>query len=239
MPQVGTLIPAAKRRLAAISAMACLALSLHRAPFLTGETTMNVRFFLATMLAVCGASAIACGDSSSAPSDETYSDPPAASSGNEDPAGTDDRLSDAQIAQVTSTANVGEVAQANAALPKLTNPDAKQFATMMVEQHGAAQERAAAMLEQKGLTPAASYLSIELKEDSDEIIEEINTADRDEVDKVYMEAQVEVHEKVLKTIDEKLIPAATDPALQQELQTARGEVATHLQRAKEIVEKLE
>lgn len=197
---------------------------------------MNIRVLLVAMLAVGGASAFACSDSSSASSEETtHSDPPAASAGNEDPAEAG-RLSDAQIAQVTSAANTGEVAQANAALPKLTNPEAKQFATMMVEQHGAAQERAAAMLAEKGLTPAASPLSTELQEDSDEIIEEINTADRDEVDKVYMEAQVEVHEKVLKTIDEKLIPSATDPALQQELQTARTEVATHLQRAREIVE---
>lgn len=200
---------------------------------------MTIRFLLGTMFAVAGVSAIACSDSSSASQEEmTSSDPPAASAGDEDPA-TDDRLSDAQIAQVTTAANTGEVAQANAALPKLTNPEAKQFATMMVEQHGAAQERGAALLEQKGLTPAASHLSMELKEDSDEIIEEINTADRDEVDKLYMEKQVEVHEKVLKTIDEKLIPSATDPALQQELQTARTEVATHLERAREILSKLE
>jgi predicted outer membrane protein len=139
---------------------------------------------------------------------------------------------------VTTAANTAEIAQANAALPKLTNTDAMQFAKMMIEMHTAAQQRQEAMAQEKGLTPQMHPLSTELSQDSDDFLEELSTADRDEVDQLYMEKQVEVHEKVLETIDEKLIPSATAPALQQELQTARTEVNAHLNRAREIVHNL-
>ena len=202
---------------------------------------MNVRSWLAAVLVAGGASSLACGGNQSASQDESAGGtPPAASVGNEDPAGSsEERLSDAQIASVVNAAHTGEIAQANAALPKLTNAEAMQFATMMVEMHTAAQQRQAAMVQEKGLTAQAHPLATELAQESDEMVEELSTADRDEIDQLYMEKQVEMHEKVLETIDEKLIPSATDPALQQELQTARTEVASHLQRAQEIVSKLE
>jgi putative membrane protein len=179
---------------------------------------MTVRL-LAAVLLVSGASSLACSSDSGASQEE--------------------RLSDAQIVAVVSAANTGEVAQANAALPKLTHTQAMQFAAMMVEMHTAAQHRQTAMAQEKGLTPQASPLSTELTQDSKEVVEELTTAERDWVDKLYMQKQVEVHAKVLETIDDKLIPSATDPALQQELQTSRTEVAMHLQRAREIVENLD
>jgi putative membrane protein len=201
---------------------------------------MTTRLWMAAALVLGGASALACSGNGSSQSESTHSNTPGASEGNEDPSGsTDQRLTDAEIASVTNAANTGEIAQANAALPKLTNTEAMQFAKMMVEGHSAAQQRQAAMLQEKGLSPQAHPLSTELAQDSDEILEELSTADRDEIDQLYMEKQVEVHQKVLETLDEKLIPSATDPALQQELQASRAEVAMHLQRAREILNKLE
>ena len=199
---------------------------------------MDIRLWLAAACVASGASLLACGDGNTASQESSTSEAPAASEGNEDPAPVM-RLTDAQIVAITSAANQGEVAQATAALQKLTNPEAKKFAEMMVEMHTAAQERGDALAREKGLTPKTNQFSTQLTEDSDAIIERINGANRDEVDRVYMETQVEVHDKVLKTIDEKLIPSATDPALQQELQTARGEVSMHLDRAREVVGKLE
>jgi putative membrane protein len=201
---------------------------------------MNIRSWLAALLVISGASSLACGGGNSASEGESSSsNVPAASAGDEDPTSSEQRLTDAQIMSVVSTANAGEIAQANAALPKLTNSDAMAFAKMMVEMHTAAQERQNAMTQQKGVTPETNALSTQLAQDSDDVLEELSTADRDEVDQLYMEKQVEQHEKVLETLDEKLIPSAADPALQQELQTSRNEVSAHLTRAREIVESLD
>jgi putative membrane protein len=202
---------------------------------------MNIRSWLAALLVISGASSVACGGGNSASEGESSSsNVPAASEGDEDPTTSgEQRLTDAQIMSVVSAANAGEIAQANAALPKLTNGDAMAFAKMMVEMHTAAQERQNTMAQQKGVTPETNALSTQLAQDSDDVLKELSTADRDEVDQLYMEKQVEQHEKVLETLDEKLIPSATDPALQQELQTSRSEVSAHLTRAREIVESLD
>lgn len=200
---------------------------------------MDARFWLAAVL-IGAASFIACSDNSASQRESTEPAPPAASAGNEDPIGSsEERLSHGQIASITTAANTAEIAQANAALPKLTHAEAMQFAKMMLEQHGAAQDRQAAMLQAKGITPMSHPLATELSRDSDEILEELSAADRDEIDELYMEKQVEVHEDVLEALDNKLIPSATDPELLQELQTTRSDVAMHLQRAREIVSNLD
>lgn len=44
-----------------------------------------------------------------------------------------ERLTDGQILKVLSTANMGEIMQANAALPKLQNPQVRSFAQGMIK----------------------------------------------------------------------------------------------------------
>ena len=153
-----------------------------------------------------------------------------------DDAGAD--LTDAQIMAVTSAANMGEIMQANAAMPKLTDEDAQEFAMMMIEMHTAAQMRQMMLAEAKNITPQPNALSMELTTESQMIVAEINAASEEEVDQLYMEAQVMVHEKVLETIEDVLIPSADDPDLVEELETSRDEVEAHLEMAQEIVDAL-
>jgi putative membrane protein len=200
---------------------------------------MDTRRHLA-VACIAATSFFGCGDSNRSTESNTVStNEPSTSDGREARSTAGERLSDAQIASITSTANNGEVAQANAALPKLTKPEAKEFATMMVEMHSAAEKRQAALAQEKGITPQPNATSAKLTEESNAIVQQLGAADADEIDRLYMQKQVDVHQKVLDTIDNVLIPSATDPALKQELQTSRGEVAMHLERAKETVSKLE
>jgi putative membrane protein len=147
-------------------------------------------------------------------------------------------LSDAQIMAVTTAANMGEIAQANAAMPKLTNEDAQEFAMMMIEMHTAAQMRQTALAESKDVTPQPNPLSMDLTMESQAIVSDITAASADEVDELYMEAQVMVHEKVLATIEDVLIPSADDAELIDELETSRDEVEAHLEMAREIADAL-
>jgi putative membrane protein len=149
------------------------------------------------------------------------------------------RLSDDEIAAVTRAANTGEVAQANAALPKLTHPDAKQFAAMMVKMHTVAEKRQTILARAKGLMPQTNRVSAQLTRESDAIVEQLGAATPDAVDRLYMAKQVSAHQRVLEAIDDVLIPSASDPALKQELQASRAEVALHLERARDAASKLD
>jgi putative membrane protein len=161
-----------------------------------------------------------------------------AAGGDVDAAAPEVDLTDAQIGAVTTAANTGEVAQANAALPKLTHSDAKAFAQEMVTAHTAAQTRQAALLQSKGITPVENEVSMGLRQESDTIVAEL-TAATTEVDLLYMEAQVAVHTKVLETLDAILIPSADEADLKAELEATRGEVKAHLDHAQEILDELQ
>src|SRR3954470_1052442 len=71
---------------------------------------------------------------------------PGASQGNEAPAvpatGTVPmtKLSDGQIAQILATVDTAEIEQAQLALDHATDPNVRDFATHMVEQHTAAKQ---------------------------------------------------------------------------------------------------
>ena len=151
--------------------------------------------------------------------------------------GRKERLTDAEIGAVTSAANTGEVAQGNAALPKLTNAKASAFATQMVEMHGAAQARQAALLAQKGIVPEENPVSAELKHDSDATLAALNGASAP-VDQLYVDSQVATHQKVLQIMDEVLIPSATDADLLSELRAARADVKSHLDQAEALQSEL-
>lgn len=143
-------------------------------------------------------------------------------------------LTDPQIGAVTTAANTGEIAQAQAALPKLSNAQVKAFANSMVEMHGAAQTRQSALLQGKQITPQENLTSTALKQESDTIVAALMAASATDVDRLYIDQQVAVHTKVLGLLDTVLIPSAADSDLRTELTTARGDVQTHLTQAQQI-----
>jgi putative membrane protein len=205
---------------------------------------MDIRLCIMTAWIAGAASILGCSDNRVPAAEANASDgrenESTSASASTSPNGSEtQRLSDAQIASVTSAANTGEVAQARAALPKLTKPEAKQFATMMTEMHTTAEDRQAALAREKGLTPEANPVSAKLTQESNAIVEQLAAADPDTIDRLYLEKQVSVHQKVLETIDNVLLPSASDPALKQELQTSRAEVAMHLERARDALSKLD
>jgi putative membrane protein len=161
-----------------------------------------------------------------------------ASAGDAADAAPEVELSDPEIGAVITAANTGEVAQANAALRKLTDPDATAFAQEMIVAHMAVQMRQAMLLQSKGITPVENEVSMELRREADAIVAEL-TAATTEVNVLYMETQVTVHEKVLETLDATLIPSAEDADLRAELEATRVDVKAHLDHAQEILEALQ
>ncbi len=143
-------------------------------------------------------------------------------------------LSDNQIIKILSTANNGEIMQANAALPKLKMAQVRQYAQMMIREHSANEQKGQALATRLMLTPQTSEISKLLQRDSDKIVDKLNRSSSD-IDKDYMKSQVEVHRKVLMVIDKKLIPNAKNSDLKNMLVQTRTAVATHLKMAEQMV----
>lgn len=144
------------------------------------------------------------------------------------------KLNDGQVLKVLSTANNGEIMQAQAALPKLQSAQARNYAQMMINEHSMNEKKGQGLANRLGLMPQASNTSNALQKDSDSIVNNL-TQSTTAVDRDYMMSQVKVHTKVLKTIDDQLLPSAASPELKSMLVETRGAVAMHLQTAQQLV----
>ena len=146
----------------------------------------------------------------------------------------DGALSDAQILQVTHTANLGEIAQARLAQEKAKDPRVKKLAAMMLADHGDADKKGGDVAKKEGLMLSDSTTSTTLKTDGDYTADDLRSKTGGDFDKAYVDAQVREHEAVLDMIDGKLMPAVKDKEVKSFLSDVRPKIAEHLKHAQKL-----
>jgi len=144
------------------------------------------------------------------------------------------QLSEAQIAMITDLANTAEVEQGKLAQTKAKNSAVKKFAAMMVKHHTEAKTDQTKLFKQLSLTPTQSPDAMALKDGGDRTLGTLRGADGSAFDTAYIDSQVDEHQKVLDTIDQKLLPSAKSDELVSGLKKMRDTVESHLKEAKSI-----
>lgn len=145
-------------------------------------------------------------------------------------------LTESQVIKVVSTANNGEIKQARTVLPKLKTEEARKYAQMMINEHSANEKKGQTLASSLKLTPQVSGISTSLQKDNDNVVRKLSNSSTP--DKDYMSSQVDVHRKVLNTIEKQLIPNAKNTELKNMLTQTRTAVAKHLKMAEDIVAKM-
>ncbi len=143
-------------------------------------------------------------------------------------------LADPQIAQIALTANSGDSARGKIAEQKATNPQVKAFAREMVTDHSGLNKKAVALAKKLNVTPQQSAADSDLVSKVTSMNNDLQGKTGKDFDKTYMDQEVQIHQLVLDDLDKNLIPAAQNADLKQLLQTARGVVQGHLQKAQQI-----
>jgi putative membrane protein len=141
-------------------------------------------------------------------------------------------LSDEQIAAITDAANTAEIEQAKLAESKSKDAGVKRFAAMMIAHHGAAKAKQAKLK----LKPAESSVSTGLQADAASTLDTLKTSKGKDFDKAYIAAQVDGHQKVLDTINDKLLPSVKNADLKAYLDEIKPRVEQHLKEAKLLQE---
>lgn len=145
------------------------------------------------------------------------------------------RLSDAQIAAVTSAVNRGEIQLGTIALSRARLPEVRAFAQEMVTMHGAAQDRATALLQSLTITPIDTNLSTQLEQDAQRVGIMLQNTAASDFDLTYVQSQVDIHARVLAIFDDTLLPSVSELALRTDLTLARGDVQRHLMEAQSLL----
>jgi putative membrane protein len=144
-------------------------------------------------------------------------------------------LTDAQIVSIMSTANTGEMDQANAALARGTSAKVKGFAQHMIKDHTQAGKDFTELAQKKALAGQDSDVSHKLDTDGKSLLTRLeSTPIGSDFDRRYMDAQVKEHQDLLDLLDSHLIPGAKDDDLTSLLKKVRAKVSDHLKMARDI-----
>ncbi|MBB4639102.1 DUF4142 domain-containing protein [Longimicrobium terrae] len=150
--------------------------------------------------------------------------------------GSVDAFADPNVAASASASNMDEIQTSQLALQKTQNAAVREFAQMMVNEHGTFEREMQTLLQQKGMAPVDNAHSGTWKRNLPRTLEMLRAMNGAQFDMAYMTHQVGGHEMTLNTIDTTLLPNTRDPQMREMLQNrVRPAVVQHLQRARQIL----
>ncbi|WP_437761009.1 DUF4142 domain-containing protein [Sorangium sp. So ce1389] len=147
------------------------------------------------------------------------------------PKGVQTRVLDGAIAGVISASNQFEITQATIARRQARSREVKDFAREMLESHSRSERRLSALLQRLRIKVQPTRVSSMLIGHSSLVAAYLRRQPARKFDQAFMDTQVMTHRYTLRMLDEQFIPKAKDQALKEELQSIRGEVVSHLERA--------
>ena len=145
-----------------------------------------------------------------------------------------DKLNDAQIAHVAYTAGTLDVKAAELALQKSKNEDVRTFATGMVRDHTAVNEKALELLKKLNVSPEDNDVSKGLVAAADAKQKELSALSDAAFDKAYVANEVAYHKTVNGALDTTLIPGSSNAELKSLLQAGLKIFQGHQQHAEHL-----
>lgn len=197
------------------------------------------------LAAVVWMSLAACGkkeqraDTSAVGSGATASAAPAPTAGSTTGAnaGASATLSDANIVAILDQANAADSARGRLAETKATSADVKNFGRLMVGEHHALRQQGQQLAKKLNVTPQPppnDQSEAQAKTEMDSL----NAMPKGKAwDKAYIDYEVTYHQQVLQTAT-KALDAAQNQQLKDLIKKAAPVIQKHLDRAKQIQQKL-
>jgi len=130
-----------------------------------------------------------------------------------------DGPTDPQIAHIAYTAGNIDVAAAKQALAKSHNAAVREFASEMVRDHEAVNDKALALVKELKVTPEDNSTSQALTKGAAETHDKLAKLDGSAFDKAYVANEVAFHSTVNSALQSTLIPSAHNDKLKSLLET--------------------
>ena len=148
------------------------------------------------------------------------------------------KLTDPQIAHITYTAGQIDIQAAQLALKKSKNKDVRNFATQMERDHKAVNDKALALLNKLKVKPEDNETSRTLTKQASDSRAELSKLNGAAFEKAYMQHEVDYHKAVNDTLQNTLIPGASNQELKDLLSTGLKIFQGHQQHAEQVVAEL-
>ncbi len=143
-------------------------------------------------------------------------------------------FTDGQVSEILTTRNDGEVLLARHVLENSTNPNVKEFAQHMLDDHSLNNVQKKNITTSKAISPESSWKSAELHKEITATQKKIFSLKGKALDIAYIDDQIKIHEGMVEGIKENLIPVAKEPALKKHLEMTARRDEIHLNQAKAV-----
>src|SRR6185312_13444520 len=145
---------------------------------------------------------------------------------------------DAQIAHIAYTAGALDIAAGKQALSKSGNAEVKAFASQMVRDHQAVNDKALALVKKLNVTPADNPTSQSLTKAAEAKRAELDKLSGAAFDRAYAANEVAYHRTVNGALKDILIPNAQNAELKSLLETGLTLFTAHQEHAEHLAQTL-
>ena len=145
---------------------------------------------------------------------------------------------DANVLDVLTVANQGEIDYSQIAAEKASNASVKKFAQKMVKEHGTMLESVKALASRLGVMPATHDKANDLKEEVAKDINDLNAKTGADFDKEFIDEQIDMHQEKLDLLND-LDGKTTNADLKAAIAEAKPKVQAHLDEAKAIKDQID
>ena len=149
-----------------------------------------------------------------------------------------DGPTDPQIAHIAYTAGNIDVAAAKQALAKSHNAAVREFASEMVRDHEAVNDKALALVKELKVTPEDNSTSQALSKGAADEAQTLASLDGAAFDKAYVANEVAFHKTVNGALQSTLIPSADNAQLKSLLETGLTLFREHQMHAEHLATEL-
>ena len=120
-------------------------------------------------------------------------------------------LNDLEIAHVAYTADLIDIRYAHLALAISKNPDVRNFAETMINDHTAVNDEALALLQRLDAAPVDNFLSRQLNDQADQLVREMSQLTGADFDQRYAENELAYHQAVNELVEGTFLPNIDNP----------------------------
>jgi predicted outer membrane protein len=150
---------------------------------------------------------------------------------------TDDLQEVAIAAGIVSTANTGEIVQADIVLSSSTDEDVRDLASEIRLAHETNERELQALLAELGIEPIETSVSTTLEDEAMMGAAQLEADDSDEVNFHYVDMQVAMHQAVLLTVD-AMRDEMNDEEMQDFLSETSDAIREHRDHAGSVIDDL-
>ena len=149
-----------------------------------------------------------------------------------------DKPNDAQIAHIAYTAGTLDIEAGKQALAKSHNKAVRDFASEMVRDHAAVNDKALALVKKLGVTPQANATSAALNAAAAAEAKKLDALSGAAFDRAYVANEVAYHRTVNGALKDTLIPGAHNGELKSLLETGLALFGEHQSHAEHLAQTL-